>query len=1263
MAISFVSSYSQNFDSLSATTATSVPWSNDSTIPGWSLFRQPAPGTAITGYAVSSGGTNTGSFFSFGTTPERALGGQGSGGTYFGSPASAAVAGWITVGLENDSGATINAVNLSFNGEQWRNGGNTSAQTMVLEYGFGVTFETVAAWTAPGGTFNWASPVVGATAVAVDGNTAGRVTAVGGTLNSLNWAADQTLWIRWIEVNDTGSDHGLAIDDFSLSLVSGPPAVTLSVSTNAASEAGATAVTVTATASAPVSGDQTVTVAVSGTDITLGDYTLSNTLITILNGASSGSVTFTVVDDNDVEGTETATLTIGSPSAGITIGSPASQNIAITDNDAPPPPPIVINELDSDTTGTDVAEFVELFGPANASLNGLVLVFYNGSNDLSYFALDLDGFSLDANGYFVAGNSAVPGVDAIFSNGTLQNGADAVALYSGNGSDFPNNTPVRLNGLLDAVVYDTNDADDPGLLPLLNPGQPQIDEATPETNAIARLPNGSGGARNTASFVAQPPTPGTTNDPAPPPPPQPRKIHEIQGSGATSPLAGQGVIVEGIVTADFTGTGRLNGFYLQEEDADGDGNAATSEGIFVFLGNGGSPVAVGDKVSLTANVLEFGTVGASLTELTSVSNLTVVSTGNALPAAVSLSFPQATTSALEAVEGMRVSVTTTMTVDETFDLPRFGEVLLASGDANTNAPGTDARIDQYTQFHAPSVAGNTAYQLAVAPRLLILDDASSQTNRDPIVYGRGGNPLSASNTLRGGDTVGSLSGILDDRFRGNANDPYRLQPTDAVNFQAVNQRGPVPDVGGALVVASLNVLNYFNGDGLGGGFPTSRGADSLAEFNRQRDKVIAAIIGTGADVIGLLEIENDGFGPNSAIQDLVNGLNAAAGAGTYAFVNPGVSLGTDLIAVGLLYKPAEVTMVGASAVLNNSVDPRFNSAQQRPSLAQTFRDNDSGALFTPVINHLKSKGGAATNNPGDTDNGDGQGDSNFTRTQAALALSDWLASDPTNQGDTDFLILGDLNAYAHEDPLTALHNGADDSPGTADDYTNLVPDTTYSYAFGGQWGALDHALGSPHLQAQVSGADKWHINADEPTALDYNVEDKTPNLQATLYAPDAFRASDHDAVIVGLHLLGSTRTGTARGEVLSGTEGNDRITGGGGRDWLAGLGDGDVFVYNSLLDAYDFITGFTPGQDRLDIGALLASVGYGGNDPVGAGYLSVVLPGGALTIGGVVIGTPHTIVMFDSDGTAGPGVPRPLVELIGVSVADPHLLIDLSAGQ
>jgi len=216
--------YSQDFDTL-ASTGSSNAWANDSTLSGWSLFT--GAGAAIASYRADTGASNAGAFYSFGAASgsERALGGVGSGGSYFGSPASGAVAGYIAVAFTNATGLALTGFTLGFDGEQWRNGGNTSAQGMVLSYGFGSSYGDVATWTAPGGAFDWASPVVGSTSGSVDGNGTGLVSGLGGTVATA-WASGDTLWVRWTDVNDVGNDHGLAIDNLSFSVSAVPEAST-----------------------------------------------------------------------------------------------------------------------------------------------------------------------------------------------------------------------------------------------------------------------------------------------------------------------------------------------------------------------------------------------------------------------------------------------------------------------------------------------------------------------------------------------------------------------------------------------------------------------------------------------------------------------------------------------------------------------------------------------------------------------------------------------------------------------------------------------------------------------------------------------------------------------------------------------------------------------------------------------------------------------------------------------------------------------------
>ena len=596
-------------------------------------------------------------------------------------------------------------------------------------------------------------------------------------------------------------------------------------------------------------------------------------------------------------------------------------------------------------------------------------------------------------------------------------------------------------------------------------------------------------------------------------------ISAVQGLTETSPLSGTVVTVRGIVVGDFETINSLQGFYIQSETPDGD--PLTSEGLFVFNG-GSNSVSLGDLVVVTDTVRETN----NQTRLGNLPSIFICGPA-ALPAPTDVTLPFSDTLAPEAYEGMRVRLPQNLIVTDNYYLGRFGQVTLSSG----------ARLQQSTHITTPG-ASALAVQTANSLNRILLDDERNVQNPDPIIFGRNGLPLSAANTLRGGDTVSNVVGVMTYGWGGASASPdaYRVRPAQPVTFTPDNPR-PVsaPNIGGSLRVASANLLNYFNTFGagactlgVGGGATDCRGADNAAEFTRQVSKTIPMLLGLNADVIGLMELENDGYGPASAIQDLVDRLNAATAPGTYAFINPDAALGvtntlgTDAIKVGLIYRPGRVTPVGQTAVLTTGAFGIFSTTngltqRNRPALAQSFQENATSARFTAVVNHLKSKGSSCADNispvGSDPDAGDGQGNCNLTRTAAAQELADWLATDPTGINDPDILILGDLNSYAQEDPITALKNA---------DYINLVEDRlgagAYSYSFGGQWGYLDYALASPSLNAQVTGVTEWHVNADEPSVLDYNTNFKNASQQVSLFSADPYRSSDHDPVIVGLSL-------------------------------------------------------------------------------------------------------------------------------------------------
>jgi uncharacterized protein len=605
-----------------------------------------------------------------------------------------------------------------------------------------------------------------------------------------------------------------------------------------------------------------------------------------------------------------------------------------------------------------------------------------------------------------------------------------------------------------------------------------------------------------------------TNDDVVPP----TLISTIQGSGLTSSLVGSTQTIQGIVTRVFTGAGSLNGIYVQEEDADNDADLATSEGIFVF--NPPTVPAVGALVSITGTVFEFGATN-KLTEISPTTSVTIVSTGNPLPTVTNVTLPIANVTDWERYEGMLINVkaaTGDLLVTENFELGRYGQVVLAAMDAS-NQPDTDARIDQYTQFNAPSAAGYSAYLATVAKRTIYLDDAKTAQNTDPLLFGRGGMPLSASNTLRTGDAINSVTAVLD-----HSADGYKLQTAEPVNFTPVNSRPAAnPSVGAAatLKVGNMNVLNYFNGfiaANCANG--DCRGADNSTEFTRQRDKIFQAIINTDVDVMSLNEIENDGYDAASSIQNLIDGLNTIQGANTWAFITPSATLSTDAITVGIIYKPAKALPKGAAKVLFTGTFAEIG----RGALIQTFEQVSNKAEFTAVSVHFKSKGSVGTG--GDNSNGDGSGNNNLQRTRQSTELKNWLEDPMNGLTDPDIIILGDLNSYSKEDPITTLESAG---------YATLIPISQYSYQFDGNFGALDHALGSVSLASQVTGAIKYNINADEPVILDYNTEFKSAGQIISFYNGDMYRSSDHDPVVVGLNLLCEKPTAVITSNPTSGT--------------------------------------------------------------------------------------------------------------------------------
>jgi hypothetical protein len=234
--VSFTGSYSQNFDTL-ANSGTANAWTDNTTLAGWYMRRvDDVNGVLANQYNAGDGTSNAGAVYSFGSTgsAERALGSVGSGSVEHMA---------YGVRLTNNTGSAISSLNLSFIGEQWRDGGNTTpvAQSQLFSYSLtstviGADIQAsggVAGYTAdPNFTrvasFDITSPVFGTTATALDGNLAANRVSIAGTLTlGTPWANGTDLWLRWVDINDVGNDMGLGVDQLSVTSVPEPASMAL----------------------------------------------------------------------------------------------------------------------------------------------------------------------------------------------------------------------------------------------------------------------------------------------------------------------------------------------------------------------------------------------------------------------------------------------------------------------------------------------------------------------------------------------------------------------------------------------------------------------------------------------------------------------------------------------------------------------------------------------------------------------------------------------------------------------------------------------------------------------------------------------------------------------------------------------------------------------------------------------------------------------------------------------------------------------------
>lgn len=552
-------------------------------------------------------------------------------------------------------------------------------------------------------------------------------------------------------------------------------------------------------------------------------------------------------------------------------------------------------------------------------------------------------------------------------------------------------------------------------------------------------------------------------------------VHAIQGHSDKSPKAGETLTTRGVVLSVLYGDSKNPQLLLGSVEADQD--PVTAEAILVTDSQQAKQHQAGDVLQLTGTVREM----AGMTALTNITAAEYCAR-QPLPAPTAVTLPVASATAFEALEGMLLSFPQSLIVNDSYGLSRYGELVLAN-----------ERLPVATEVVVPGDASKALMAKQLLQEITI-DDASLKQNPQPVRFPTGN--LSAGNTVRVGDTVNKLQGYLLQTKAG-----YRLVVSQQPEFVASNPRpaAPAAKKTGELRVASFNVLNFFTGEGSSPRFPTKRGASDANELQRQQAKMLAALSAMDADVIGLLEVENNGFGNGSALATIVQSLNQQLGSDVYAFVQPSEKPGSDDIMVAMIYRKASVEPVGTTAVYTKAP---FDKGS-RPPLAQSFRHLDSKQQLTVSINHFKSKGSCPKQSGPDSDLNDGQGCWTPTRVAAAKALTAWLKTEPTGI-DTDYvLMMGDLNAYRKEAPLQYLEQNG---------WQHLAPkDAVHSsFVYRGRSGTLDHALASPQLKAKLQRFHHWGINADEPAVLDYNTEFKSKAQQQELYAPTPYRSSDHD---------------------------------------------------------------------------------------------------------------------------------------------------------
>ena len=611
-------------------------------------------------------------------------------------------------------------------------------------------------------------------------------------------------------------------------------------------------------------------------------------------------------------------------------------------------------------------------------------------------------------------------------------------------------------------------------------------------------------------------------------------IPDIQavGAGDDSAMVGATVTTVGVVTASYpaaeSGLGAtLDGYTIQTPGSGGawDEGRANSEALFVYAGKNGQVPAPGTCVRVTGTVGELPATTAkgnpqSLTQL-SATGFTQVDGCEAVAPTPVTGVPA--DGQAEPYESMLLAPQGTWTITDNYQTNQYGTLALTPGPEPLRAA---------TDVVAPGQAARD-YEAANAARVIALDDGTNTNllkgtaTEVPYAYLANGAPA------RVGYHVSFDGPVVLEPRHGS----FVFQPTSMVAghpdrspVTITGQRPGAPTVGGDTRVATFNVLNYFSDLGVDeagctgypdrtGAFVTAkkcrvRGAFSREAFANQQAKIVAAINALGADVVALEEIENplavgSGTDRDASLARLVEALNEAAGAGTWAYVPspPIIPADEDVIRVAFIYKPARVSPVGSSVIHD---DPAFTGLARQP-LAQEFArvslERAATPTFVVIANHFKSKGSVPEGAPaGNADNGDGQGNANAIRVAQARALASFAA----RYADKPTLLVGDFNSYSQEDPIKALEGAG---------WARVSGAGPASYVYSGRSGSLDHVFANAAAKPLLAGVTSWAVNAQESIAFEYSRAGMNAHL--SVEADNPYRSSDHNPEIIGLTLLGA----------------------------------------------------------------------------------------------------------------------------------------------